>query len=144
MKMKELRPAILISLLAGIILPLAVRWQAAGLVASSNQLTPSSKMDPSLEVELWAFDHGTNQWVNYGMGVVNQDGVTATSSEGSGLPFTGWGAAVTRSEVGRKITSTASCCAARVCSRAVSGFSTQTAHIKRSSSSGMGNPVRSR
>src|SRR5213078_340167 len=46
------------------------------------------------EVELWAFNHGSNQWVHYGAGIVNADGLTATSRPGEGLPFTGWSANV--------------------------------------------------
>jgi hypothetical protein len=60
-------------------------------------------MDPGAEVDLWAFDHVTNVWENYGLGTVNVGGTTATSNEGQGLPFTGWGALVTRNEVVRPI-----------------------------------------
>ena len=47
---------------------------------------------PGDQLELWAFDHGTNDWVHYGNALVNADGATATSIPGEGLPFTGWGA----------------------------------------------------
>jgi hypothetical protein len=60
-------------------------------------------MDPGDEVELWAFDHFGNFWANYGMGVVDVGGQTATASGPDGLPFTGWGARVTRREVKRTI-----------------------------------------
>lgn len=60
-------------------------------------------MDPGMQVQLWAFDHGANMWANYGMGQVNPDGRTATSLPGQGQPFTGWGGVVTKEEVTRTI-----------------------------------------
>jgi hypothetical protein len=60
-------------------------------------------MDPGDEIDLWAFDHGTNQWVSYGTGIVEADGLTATSQPGAGLPFTGWHSVVTRREVVRPV-----------------------------------------
>ncbi|MCU0224374.1 MAG: FG-GAP-like repeat-containing protein [Acidobacteria bacterium] len=61
------------------------------------------RMSPGRQVDLWSFDHATNEWVNYAQATVNPDGVTATSNPGQGLPFTGWGAVVTRTEVVRDI-----------------------------------------
>jgi hypothetical protein len=61
------------------------------------------EMDPGVEVDLWTFDHATFQWVMYARGVVNPDGVTASSKPGEGLPFTGWAAVVTQTEVTRPV-----------------------------------------
>jgi hypothetical protein len=61
------------------------------------------RMSPGRQVDLWSFDHATNEWVNYAQATVDPDGVTATSNPGQGLPFTGWGAVVTRTEVVRDI-----------------------------------------
>ncbi len=80
--------------------------QPGGLLA-----TPPAKitaplpiqMEPGSEVELWAFNHGSNQWVHYGTGVVNADGLTATSRPGEGLPFTGWGDLVLTTTVKRRV-----------------------------------------
>jgi hypothetical protein len=58
---------------------------------------------PGQQVQLWAFNHSSLQWENYGPGQVNDDGVTATSLPGQGLPFTGWHAVVTLTEVTRDI-----------------------------------------
>jgi len=60
-------------------------------------------MDAGDEIDLWAFDHATDEWVNYGTGVVDPGGATATSQPGGGLPFTGWHSVVTRREVVRPV-----------------------------------------
>ncbi len=62
-------------------------------------------MDPGTDVDLWTFDHAVFQWVMYGHGTVDPGGMTATSQPGEGLPFTGWGAVVTRAEVTRPVQS---------------------------------------
>jgi hypothetical protein len=74
-------------------------------------ISPGAKMTVPLpipmqagdEIDLWAFDHESNQWVNYGIGLVNSNGTTATSAPGSGLPFTGWHGVLTRQEVTRDV-----------------------------------------
>ena len=66
------------------------------------------QMDPGAEIDLWAFNHATNVWENYGVGTVNADGQTATSNAEQGLPFTGWHGVVTRLEVTRPLSSFAS------------------------------------